>query len=117
MLPFSPEISEAWILSNDTALPDLQRLIREAGAAAENVRARKALYGRINAQLGPATRSAENDVAAPQARRTALTEGYLAAILANAPDALVAASSDGLIIGWNDAAARLFGKSWDEVAD
>jgi len=116
MLPFSPEISEAWVLSENTPSADLHRLIREAGAMVESRRAIKGLYGRINAQVGAVANAAEDDGTARQKRHLALAERYLTAILANAPDALLATSLDGAVVSWNDAAARLFGKSWDEIA-
>ncbi|MFC7556355.1 PAS domain-containing protein [Pseudoroseomonas wenyumeiae] len=47
----------------------------------------------------------------------ALAERYLSAILQNAPDALVATTRDCAIVGWNDAATRLFGATWDEVSE
>ncbi|MCJ2033012.1 PAS domain S-box protein [Methylobacterium sp. J-068] len=115
LLPFSPEISEAWVLGADVGVPELERLLREAATAVASRRAVKGLYGRINARFGKAIPVAD----APEERRTrhlALAERYLAAILANAPDALVAVALDGAVVSWNEAAARVFGVSWDAVS-
>ena len=116
MLPFSPEISEAWVVSAATSPPDLRRLIHEAAIAVGNRRATKGLYDRINARLGEGAKPLDDDTTAHQ-KRSASAERYLTAILENAPDALFAASLNGAVIGWNDAATQLFGKTWDEVVE
>ena len=54
---------------------------------------------------------------AREKRHLALSERYLTAILANSPDALFVTSLDGIVVGWNDAAARLFGRSWEMIAE
>jgi PAS domain S-box-containing protein len=114
MLPFSPEISEAWILDENTPPAELRRLFHEASDVVERRRAIKGLFGRINAQIGGVSKPVSKEASRPEPH-LALTQRYLTAILANAPDALVATSLNGFIFGWSDAAGRLFGKSWDDV--
>jgi PAS domain S-box-containing protein len=116
LLPFSPEISEAWVVNEDTPVAEFRRLLREAGAAVQKRRAVKGLYSRINARISRTPEPAPEDQPANQEQQPALAEHYLTAILANAPDALVATSLDGSVVGWSDAAARLFGQAWDDVA-
>lgn len=115
MLPFSPEISEAWVLDAAVSRSELGRVLREAAATIASRRAVKGLYGRINAQF---TRAAPADDGAETRRvgHLALAERYLTAILTNAPDAMFAAAPDGAVVSWNEAATRLFGRTWDAIS-
>ncbi|MEN3228301.1 ATP-binding protein [Methylorubrum rhodesianum] len=115
LLPFSPEVAEAWVVNAEIADPELRHLVVEAGAEVASRRAIKGLYGRINAHFKPATQGPEDAAAARQERNLALAERYLSAILANAPDALLAIALDGSVVSWNEAATRLFGRTWDEA--
>jgi PAS domain S-box-containing protein len=115
LLPFSPNVAEAWVVDAEVPDPELRRLIVEAGAMVDSRRAIKGLYSRINAHLKPTPQGRENTAAARHDRNLALAERYLSAILANAPDALLAIAFDGSVVSWNEAATRLFGRSWDEA--
>ena len=115
MLPFSPEISDAWVINAEVSDPDLHRLVRDAAGAVDRRLAVTGLYGRINAHFSAPPRTADDGDEAQQRRNLALAERYLAAILTNAPDALLAAAHDGTVISWNEASARLFGQRWDAV--
>ncbi|MEG9500314.1 MAG: PAS domain S-box protein [Methylorubrum extorquens] len=115
LLPFSPEISASLVVDAAVSVEDFIRFIREAAAAVAKRRAVKGLFGSINAHFGRAAQPVE----AGEARETshlALAERYLSAILINAPDALIATTLDGAVVSWNEAAVRLFGRSWDEVS-
>ena len=115
LLPFSPEMSEAWVLVDDVAVPELERRLQEAASAVSRRRAVRGLYGRINARFERVP-EAVDEPGELRTRHLALAERYLAAILANAPDALVAVALDGAVVSWNEAAARLFGLTWDVVS-
>jgi PAS domain S-box-containing protein len=116
LLPFSPEVAEAWVVNAEVSDPELRRLVVEAGAEVASRRAIKGLYGRINAHLEQTPQGPEDAAAARHASNLALAERYLSAILANAPDALLAIAFDGSVVSWNEAATRLFGRSWDEAS-
>jgi PAS domain S-box-containing protein len=115
LLPFSPEMAEAWILVDDVAVAELEQRLQEAASAVSRRRAVKGLYGRINARF-ERTPAAVDEPGELRTRHFALAERYLAAILANAPDALVAVALDGAVVSWNEAATRLFGVTWDVVS-
>ena len=115
-LPFSPEISAAWILDENVSAIDLWRHVNEAAASVVRRRAIKGLYGRINAHFGQVQIGERDGTEARPARHAALAERYLTAILADAPDALIATTLDGVVVSWNEAAVRLFLKSEDDIS-
>ncbi|MBB2965216.1 ATP-binding protein [Methylobacterium sp. R2-1] len=115
LLPYSPEISEAWVVNAELSDPELRRLVVDAGAEVAGRRAIKGLYGRINARFAP-QRDGQDAASTQHDRNLALAERYLSAILANAPDALLAIALDGSVVSWNEAATRLLGRTWDEAA-
>jgi PAS domain S-box-containing protein len=115
MLPFSPAVAEAWVVDAAMPAPDLRRRMEEAVAAVRSRRSIRGLYGRINAQVARSS-GGEGVQDDPRRQHLALAERYLAAILNHAPDALFATTLSGAVVSWNDAAARLFGRSWDEMA-
>jgi PAS domain S-box-containing protein len=117
MLPFSPEIADAGILSAEAEPLDLRQAVAEACASVERRQAANSLQNRLNARISEVTRLGPRGLAAHRNDGNALAERYLSAILQNAPDALVATTRDCAIVGWNDAATRLFGATWDEVSE
>ncbi|WP_200845079.1 PAS domain-containing sensor histidine kinase [Roseomonas sp. 18066] len=117
MLPFSPEIADARVLPANAGLAELRRALAEACESVTRRQAADSLQSRLNARISEVTRLGPRDLAEHHEGGNALTERYLSTILRNAPDALVATSCDGAIVGWNAAATRLFEASWDEVSD
>ena len=115
LLPFSPELAGAGVLDAAASDAEIETDVRRMLASAGRLRDIAGLYSRINAQLG-ATRIAEPAPGGRDERHLALAERYLTAILANAPDALMAVALDGAVVSWNEAAVRLFDISLDAVA-
>lgn len=104
-LPFVPNLASAWTADATDPPQSLARLIAEAARTAREKSDTSALFGRINKRL------ASGNVAPSQLRRSqlALSEHYLATVLAQSPDALLAVDGDGNLIAANDAAQGLFG--------
>jgi PAS domain S-box-containing protein len=116
MLPFSPEIADAWVIGSESGLVELQRLIEAARAAVEHRSSVRGLYDRLNARISEVTRLTPRGITERRESNSGLAERYLVAILQNAPDAMMATAPDRTVVGWNDAATRLFEMTWDEVA-
>lgn len=104
MLPFDPELSDAWTAESvpgggaPDALRAALRVARERQQAAR-------LTDGVNRLLN---RRPDAEAQARQ-RRVALSEAYLARVLSQAADPIFAAAPDGELVAWNDAASRLFG--------
>ena len=103
-LPFVPDLASAWIASTDTKAERLAGSLAEAARVARQRSATATVLGRINDRL-------TNKPVPAEVRRSqlALSERYLATILTQSPDALVAVGTNGTIIAHNDAAMIFFG--------
>lgn len=102
-LPFVPDLASAWTASTAADPSQLRASLDDAAHVARQRQATAIVLGRINDQLAKKTAPAE-------ARRSqlALSERYLATILTQSPDALVAVTRSGTVIAHNDAAANFF---------
>lgn len=105
-LPFVPHMASAWTLESDAAPEALAEVISRAGNAARQRSDHALIAARINEQL---SRVAPGDAGDRRMRQLALSERYLAALLSQAPDALVSVGAGGRVQAWNNAAEDLFG--------
>lgn len=88
------------------------RLAESLEAAVRRVRQRahtRTTLGRMNAGLSTAT------VGLSKINRYTASQQFLASIIEQAEDAIIATTPDGTIVAWNEAAAALFGHSWHEA--
>ncbi len=93
-------------LSSEALVPAI-----EAAARASTKRAQlRAVVGRMNTQIAANPRPGVSDFT-----RYADSDRFVANILANANDAVVAAANDGTIVTWNPAAEALFGRPATEA--
>jgi PAS domain S-box-containing protein len=88
---------------------------REASleAAVRRVRQRaqtRTTLRRMNARL-----SAETKAELSKVSRYTASQRFLASIIEQAKDAIIATTPDGTIVAWNEAAATLLGIAWDEA--
>jgi PAS domain S-box-containing protein len=108
-LPFIPRLAASWTADASSPPEALAEIITKAAETSQRRNSMTALRDRINrevtvnASAGEARRA--EDV---RLRQVALSQGYLATLLAQAPEAFIALSLDGHITAWNEAAERLF---------
>ena len=110
-LPFVPHLASAWTAEADIAPDVLARILERAGEAALQRGRAATVNSRINTQLAARAALDEHQ----QLRQLAISEGYLATLLSQAPVAFVACSVGGTVLAWNAAAARLFDLPTDEA--
>jgi PAS domain S-box-containing protein len=108
-LPFIPRLAGAWTADASSPPKALAEIIVKAAETSERRNSMTTLRDRINRQVtvnaaAEAARRAQ-DI---RLRQVALSQGYLATLLAQAPEAFIALSLDGHITAWNKAAERLF---------
>lgn len=108
-LPFIPRLAGAWTADASSAPKALAEIIMKAAETSERRNSMTTLRDRINRQV-VVNASAEEARRAEdiRLRQVALSQEYLATLLAQAPDAFIALSLDGHITAWNEAAERLF---------
>ncbi|WP_348771508.1 PAS domain S-box protein [Azospirillum sp. SYSU D00513] len=105
-LPFLPHMASAWTADADAPPRALAEILAKAAQSSRRRASMATLRDRINRQLSPAR---PEDEAERRLKQLALSEGYLATLLSQAPDAFIALTPGGTILAWNAAAARLFG--------
>ena len=76
-------------------------VVREAIAVTERRRKLRTTIGRVNLQLARPPAGA---------RRTVISDHFLALVLEQLSDAVVVLDPDGIVVAWNGAAARAFGE-------
>jgi signal transduction histidine kinase/DNA-binding NarL/FixJ family response regulator len=76
-------------------------IVREAIAVTERRRKLRTTIGRVNLQLARP---------AAAARRTVISDHFLALVLEQLSDAVVVLDPNGIVLAWNGAAARAFGE-------
>ncbi|WP_075293283.1 PAS domain S-box protein [Pararhizobium arenae] len=110
-LPFIPRLAAAWTVDATVPPRALAEVIMKAAKTAGRRNSMTALRNQINQRvtINPSVSEARR-AEEVRLRQLALSQVYLATLLAQAPDAFIALSLDGRITAWNDAAERLFGR-------
>lgn len=108
-LPFIPRLAGAWTADASSPPKALAEIIIKAAETSERRNSMTALRDRINRQVTVnASAEAARRAQDIRLRQVELSQGYLATLLAQAPEAFIALSLDGHITAWNEAAERLF---------
>jgi PAS domain S-box-containing protein len=108
-LPFIPRLAGAWTADASSPPKALAEIIIKAAETSERRHSITSLRDSINRQIsinGPAGEARRAQEI--RSRQVALSQGYLATLLSQAPEAFIALSLDGYITAWNEAAERLF---------
>ncbi|HEX8255868.1 MAG TPA: ATP-binding protein [Thermoanaerobaculia bacterium] len=94
-------IGTQWSIAPADNLELAAEIVREAIALTERRRKLRTTIGRVNLQLAQP---------AAAARRTVISDHFLALVLEQLADAVVVLDPDGIVLAWNGAAARAFGE-------
>jgi PAS domain S-box-containing protein len=104
-LPFVPRMASAFAVDAHVGAAALAAALERAREAARG----RALRANLNAALDERrARPARQQEADERLRQLQISQDYLAALLTQAPDGLVALSPTGEVLAWNAAAAALF---------
>jgi signal transduction histidine kinase/CheY-like chemotaxis protein len=95
-------IGTQWTIASAEKPETVADVVREAFAGTERRRKLRTTLGRANQQL------AEQPLST--ARRTTISDHFLAVVLDQLSDAVVVLDPEGLVLAWNGAAARAFGE-------
>ena len=94
-------IGTQWSIAPAENLELAVDIVREAIARSERRRKLRTTIGRVNLQLAQP---------AAAARRTVISDHFLALVLEQLSDAVVVLDPDGIVLAWTGAAARAFGE-------
>ena len=115
-LPFVPHMASAWTAATDVPLEQLSEVLGRAAEIALKRATLDRVKAGINSNLEAGARLTRRTEAEDRRQRQLiLSEGYLATLLAQAPDVFIALTIEGDISAWNDAAGRFFGASAAQV--
>lgn len=113
-LPFVPHMASAWTADADSPPAVLADILVRAARASIHRTSMATVTDRINLQLSrSAERGRVGEVEDRRLQQLALSEAYLATLLAQAPDAFIALTPSGMVLAWNEAAEGLLGVSPD----
>jgi PAS domain S-box-containing protein len=111
LLPFAPQLRDAWVIGTESPARDLRALLRKAVSTAKQRQKLARLAEQINALASPAPAGeAGQGPKSPRRRDRRLTDRYVESVLAHVPDAMLATDLDGRVIAWNEAARALFAR-------
>lgn len=103
-LPFVPNLSDAWTAAVEDPEETTSSVILAAARAARRREEIGSALDRINMQISARPALGETE---RRDRQMRLSERYMATVLMQAPDAILAVDLDGVVISSNDAAVRL----------
>ena len=103
MLVYSPQAGSIVMRDEDTPLEALTETLLETVNGTRRNRSRE----------GEWPHTIERRRSDADFKRLANSERYLASLLAHAPEAIFSTDLDGIVLSWNEAAARVFGFSAD----
>jgi PAS domain S-box-containing protein len=114
LLPFAPQLRDAWVIGAESPARDLRALLQKAMSTAKQRQKLTRLAEQINALASPAPPAGQK---APRRRERRMADRYLEGVLAHVPDAMLAIDADGKIIAWNEPARTLFAERAQAAAD
>jgi PAS domain S-box-containing protein len=117
-LPFVPHMAAAWAADASSAPAVLADILVRAAQAATQRTSFAAVSSGVNLQLSrSAAHRRATEVEEHRLQQLALSQEYLATLLSQAPDAVVALSPGGVVLAWNEAAVTLLGRTVGEAVN